>query len=533
MRLILALAALLVAAPAAAQVAPAQLESAPYALARDAATYARVSGLSADDAARQLRAQAGTVPVTDALSTEFAVRLAGIAIEHHPYRIAVLLTGADPVAERQVIAGDLTVPIVFTTGAPVTHAALVAALSEHQAAIRARLPHPPGLGVDPRTGSLQVLLGAADAAGFAPGALAAELAALTGVPVTLRVLDRTEANSAADGPVEGGGHIDGISPVDGRRYACTAGFTVTDGTRFGLVTAAHCPDTLSYVDADRHRVPLEFVGQWGWSFQDVQLNLADAEVPLEPLFYADTARTLLRPVTGTRPRASTRVGDVVCHRGERTGYSCGEVELIDFAPAGDLCGGACAPTWVAVSGPGCRSGDSGGPVFDGTVALGIVKGASYRPDGSCGFYYYMSLDYLPQGWSVLRAPPVMPAPPVTPAPSRPGPSRPGRSAGIHRRPGADTLRLSEAPGRTWTPAQDRGDDHHSASRPSFAAAISNANSTSGSGALTSRAISAGAIARSRWRITATRALLLLSARTQTQGASGVCVRASIASRAAE
>ena len=253
------------------------------------------------------------------------------------------------------------------------------------------------------------MLPAADAT----AGLEAALATLTGVPVTLRLLDGKEANSAAADGIEGGGHVDGVSPVDGRRYACTAGFTVTDGSRFGprygIVTAAHCPDTLAYVAADRRRIPLDYAGQWGWSFQDVQLNLAAqaSGEPLAPLFYADTARTLRRAVTGTRARASTRVGDVVCHRGEHTGYSCGEVELIDFAPSGDLCGGPCAPTWVAVAGPGCRAGDSGGPVFDGAVALGIVKGASYRPDGSCGFYYYMSVDYLPDGWRVLTAPPVL------------------------------------------------------------------------------------------------------------------------------
>jgi hypothetical protein len=40
-------------------------------------------------------------------------------------------------------------------------------------------------------------------------------------------------------------------------------------------------------------------------------------------------------------------------------------------------------------------------VFNGTTAFGLVKGASYRGDGSCIFYFYMSTDYLPAGWSLL------------------------------------------------------------------------------------------------------------------------------------
>ncbi len=101
--------------------------------------------------------------------------------------------------------------------------------------------------------------------------------------------------------------------------------------------------------------------------------------------------------------AATRAGDYVCHRGETTGYSCSTVQLTDFAPAGDLCGGPCLPTWVAVAGPKCKGGDSGAPVFLGGTAFGMVKGGSYRPDGSCAFYFYMSLDYLPPGWSLLTA----------------------------------------------------------------------------------------------------------------------------------
>jgi len=74
-----------------------------------------------------------------------------------------------------------------------------------------------------------------------------------------------------------------------------------------------------------------------------------------------------------------------------------------------------------VAGPTCKGGDSGSPVFSGTVALGILKGATYRPDGSCAFYFYMSVDYLPQPWSlVLGDTPVPPAlPPVETPPESP------------------------------------------------------------------------------------------------------------------
>lgn len=190
-------------------------------------------------------------------------------------------------------------------------------------------------------------------------------------------------------------------PGDPQQYLCTAGFVVTDGTRTAIATAAHCPDTLRVRDADDREQVMPFGGQWGWGNQDVQVNVSAA--PLAPTFFADTGRSISRPVTGAQPRAGVRAGDVVCHRGERTGYSCSLIELTDFAPAGDLCGGACLPTWTTVTGPACKGGDSGAPVFLGTTAYGIVKGGSYRADRSCAFYFYMSTDYLPTGWRLLTA----------------------------------------------------------------------------------------------------------------------------------
>jgi streptogrisin C len=378
---------------------PTSLQTPDDAIAQDAASIGALLGIDALEAARRLRAQEASVPATDALARRYADRLAGISIEQTPqYRIVVLLTGDDPVPDERIDTADMTIPVVFRTGAHATESELLGALTAHQAEIRAALPHPPGLGVDPRTGELVVMVAAADADQFGAEALTAQLALIAGVPVRIRAVERP----ALDMVVEGGGRVVGPDPADGRRYACTTGFAVTDGTRQGIVTAAHCPDMLSYVEPGGPPVPLTMIGQWGWGYQDVQVHVAN--VPVAPTFYADTAKTRQRPVSAQRPRASTRAGDIVCHRGERTGYSCALVELVHFAPAGDLCGGACLPTWVTVAGPTCRGGDSGAPVFAGTVAFGIVKGGTYRSDGSCAFYFYMSADYLPAGWSLMTRP---------------------------------------------------------------------------------------------------------------------------------
>lgn len=379
--------------------APPVIQSAIEALAQDGAEYARLYGLPLDRAMRELQAQEASVAATDALRETYKARLAGLYIEHRDgVHIVMLLTDSAPVPDHAILAAGLTVPVTFRTGAPATRDQILAAITAHQADIRAALRNPPGMGVDPRTGMLAVMVKADDVGDDGADALAARLSSIAGVPVEIKVWSDLDVNLMA----QGGGRVIGFDPAIGRRGVCTSGFVVTDGTQTGIATAAHCPDQISYVEPGGGEVPLTMVGAWGAFYQDVQIHVG-ASVPAPPFypgFYADKGKTVSRPVTSWRNRESTRAGDVVCHRGERTGYSCAEIEYPDYSPPGDLCAGPCPATWVAVRGPDCKGGDSGGPVFSATIAFGLVKGSSYTADGRCRLYYYMSTDYLPPGWTV-------------------------------------------------------------------------------------------------------------------------------------
>ena len=364
------------------------------ALGDDAVQYAARYGVPAGEAVRRLRAQQASVAATDAIAREFASRLAGISIEHSPdYRILVLLTGLEPVPDRSA-AG---VPILFRTGAKATRAQATAAMRRHLIDLRSELPGARGAGYDQRTGEVVLLVTNSDVERFGAEAIRTRAEQVSGVPVRVVVNALIEQNMA----VAGGGRVEGISSTTGRRNVCTTGFVVTDGSRSGVATAAHCPDELIYRARDGDSVPLPFVGQWGLAYQDVQINLGPPSGA--PLFFADRGADSLRRVTTWRNRDSTRAGDFVCHFGESSGYSCAEVLLTDYAPPGDLCGGPCQPTWVTVAGPGCMPGDSGGPVFSGGVAFGIAKGINRTPEGRCNFYYYMSTDFLPPPWRVMVA----------------------------------------------------------------------------------------------------------------------------------
>jgi hypothetical protein len=287
------------------------------------------------------------------------------------------------------------VPIVFRTSAKATREQAVAAMRKHLIDFRAELPGARGAGYDQRTGEVVLLVPSADAERFGIDAIRARAEAVSGVPVRVVVNDLLEQNLSVDG----GGRVEGLNTLTNRRNMCTTAFVVTNGQTTAITTAAHCPDELTYVDRDGSTVTLPLIGSWGLAYRDVQIN-GSPDSP-EPLFYANRGAGSLRRLTSWRNRDSTRAGDFVCHYGESSGYSCAEVALTDYAPPGALCGGPCEPTWVTVRGPTCVPGDSGGPVFLGSVAFGIAKGVNHSASGGCNFYYYMSTDYLPLPWKLL------------------------------------------------------------------------------------------------------------------------------------
>lgn len=371
------------------------IQTAEAGLAQDAAEYAKLVGVGVAEASRRLKAMHDSVEVTDTIRKTYGSRLAGISIEHKPqFQIKVLLTGADPVTAELPNVG---VPIVFETGARSTLEQVAAAIEQHKGAIRTLIPAVQGIGADPKTGSMVVFANATGPIAATLTARTAELEALTGVPVIIRAQDGVDR----DLDVRGGSRVDGIIPNDGRRGLCTSGFSVKDTNgRTGVATAAHCLDNLTYYNPNNTQIPLTLVTpNYGYGSQDVQIHTSNYVERAE--FYVDTAKTTVRRPVGSYTRSATRAGDWACHRGETTGASCSFVEYIYYAPPDDKCAGYCAPTWVTVTGPNCAGGDSGGPVYDLDLARGLLKGANYSSNNTCNFYFYMSLDFLPNEWSLL------------------------------------------------------------------------------------------------------------------------------------
>lgn len=151
---------------------------------------------------------------------------------------------------------------------------------------------------------------------------------------------------------------------------CSVGFNVTSGSVRYILTAGHCTElggTWSGLDA----TPIGPVVRS--SFPEDDFGLIEVTSP--------SWRQTSGVVTPDGPVAITGVGQApvgasVCRSGATTGYQCGTVEAVDQTVnygRGDVVNG------LTRTGICAEPGDSGGPYFNGSQALGTLSGGT----GTC------------------------------------------------------------------------------------------------------------------------------------------------------
>jgi len=368
------------------------------ALKKDAQAISRTDGISHEDALRRLRLQAAASDRLIAqLREEFAARLAGIYIEHDPVdRVVVRLKGDALVADRRLQVDSDTLLVEFISGQSHTQVEIEDIIDNHIDALKKSVPRLQGVFADDKTGEavLTVSLRENDLQKIRGMREVAQK--ILSIPVRIHRISSPLENQSI---IRGGGSLMGLG--------CTAGFVVrktSDNTR-GILTAAHCPGSATqiFTDWNGNHGYLKYKDGLFSSAEDVKWYagyLTTQSSSFKPQFYADSTVNP-RPLTGRRTQASTAFGMDVCHRGHATEYSCGFVfstkyDLTDCSPY------ACAKTWVAVAPSSstpelaCYNGDSGGPWFISTVAIGIHKaGAKTGPyPGECEMAVYMSTDRI-------------------------------------------------------------------------------------------------------------------------------------------
>jgi streptogrisin C len=353
----------IVAAPAFAQAPnpPSQ------ALLQDAASYAKDTGVSLDEAVSRLRLQ-GEIGRLEETLTKQEPSFAGLWIEHEPqYKLVVRFQ--DPSAEGRLRGRVAGTPLEKVTREVRPAAASLVQLEKRRTAALQRVRQL-GFVVDT---DINIKENRVEIYSDKSQALRT---ALTVARATLpERVEMVAVPSLAKPAVLRGG--------DGDPGYCTGGFTVrgTNSFLLGISTAGHCAPGQSF-----QGLALPFVAEWFAQSGDVQWHHACGYIDVSNEFNSGLG---YRACTGTRIRSQQAIGTYVCKWGNATGRTCGYIQSKTYGPS-------YVPvendTFIRVNGYGATltaPGDSGGPWFVENLAYGITSGGI-----SDGDAIYMAVDYF-------------------------------------------------------------------------------------------------------------------------------------------
>jgi hypothetical protein len=357
----------------------------------DAAAYAKIYGVSLDEAARRLDLQVPLGDVDVALR-EAEPTFGGLWIEHRPaFRVVVAFT--DPAAAARSTAAVRAVATVDDVAIRIVRYTLDE-LERNQLDAIAAIKTTGMLAESQVTvaqNQVELYVSRTD-----EPRLAARLAGA----------GRTLATSVAVVPVDrfsedfvlhGGSALnspDGDDSGTADDPACTAGFTVNKATgEHGILTAAHCPNSLRPSSGGAW-LGVTSARQGG--SHDVQWHKTCGVHDVSDDFYicapaSDAA--CVRDATGTVHRNNQVIGTFVRKFGRTTQDTAGTIESKTFCPV--VPPFEYSPTFVRVAAPDgnplALPGDSGGPWFVNGNAYGILKGA---PGDDLDDSFYMPINYI-------------------------------------------------------------------------------------------------------------------------------------------
>lgn len=210
-------------------------------------------------------------------------------------------------------------------------------------------------GVDPATG--QVVISVDDTVGRA---------ALARVRSVVRRFGDTTRIERLPGSF--GLHAEGGEPVYSGGNRCSLGFNVRGGSTYSFLVVAHCGTVGSTWFADpAHTVVLGTMASTNGNTSIVRYTNAGVAKPGSVHLYPGSQDIV--------SAGNAYVGQQVCRSGLTTGVRCGTVtalnQTVNF-PEGTLTG-------LVRTNVCSEPGDSGGPFFSGTTALGLTVGGT----GNC------------------------------------------------------------------------------------------------------------------------------------------------------
>ena len=220
-----------------------------------------------------------------------------------------------------------------------------------------------------------------------------------------------------------------LSYRQGGGAGCTSGFSAFsgDGTMRGIITAYHCTGNetaknLYFTDMYGTSHTLTLSPPRESSNHDMALYLADTNTPIASRI--DDGTNYAQDIADRKSRTSLKVGSTyLCHSGMTTHFSCGVVSSINTSvPSREyktdgtykqVCktNQSYCNNFVTITSSNlkCDGGDSGGPVFSGYTAYGIVSSCNVSEiqAGKPGRLNLSSLDYiyeLPAQFAITAVP---------------------------------------------------------------------------------------------------------------------------------
>ncbi len=322
----------------------------------DAQEYAADQGIDLAEAIHRLELQNLAGNLNAALSLREQEIFAGLWIDHKPnFRVIVQFTRNNETRLRPYIAGTPLADI--TEVRTVSHS--LEALKKAQEEVHQRLD------------KLQVIVDS-------------EID-VEANQVRLYVLDQTSLADVKLPDAVDVVEVDELSTPAADIYAglalsrCTSGFAVQQSGTRGITTAGHCRNDITYQGKQ-----LPFKQEQYSSSYDVQWHTAP-DFTVRARFQTGFS---VRSVTATKDHGSQNVGDFVCKHGKTTGYTCGYITSRTFKPS--YVPNASA-SFIRVHRDDVilvKTGDSGGPWFNGNTAYGITSGF-IGDDG-----IYMAVNYV-------------------------------------------------------------------------------------------------------------------------------------------
>ncbi|MBA2056312.1 trypsin-like serine protease [Psychrobacter cryohalolentis] len=382
-----------------------------------AENYSKDFNVSVQEAERRLAIQSQLDYITKKLHEQFGDTIASVYFDNGLDFKLVVRTTKKGNAQKQVI--DLTnqlskqyeLPIEVIANSPRNFKAIENIIENQKARIAKQYSGFQMIGYQPQRDAIRVAFYEPDVS--KQNEIKAKLQKISGMPTILEFIPNPIENTAG---TVGGGSIRYSSGVG----YCSGGFTGTMNGKLGVLTATHCikganKSVSSYVNTNT-------VNQ-AYSLPNGEAIVPPSqyhEISFLPLNTTSLSGSVQRSTVypSTNPDLTIKglgsaqgptiingqnvAGTYLCHTGDRTGFSCGNVTVVSSYWGGGGCNtsvinntnplNVCYPSYIVVEGPSFRinQGDSGGPLFDSSGKAHGIASAMYSLNSGI----FSSMSYL-------------------------------------------------------------------------------------------------------------------------------------------